>query len=174
MRGSWPAWIGRNPPCRLPPAHQGLKIWCAGREWSSSVIAAGGPSPAGDKPPRYIFSLRARDGTWVSRIRVRDMLSYQSLMPAGAGAPRYENRCDPHLPWIPSCARITMAMQRPHKRMKMVGHRVFSNCMAVLPVPSPFWIPAFAGMTRWVAGIYPGSESGTCFRAKPRIEKEEC
>ena len=26
-----------------------------------------------------------------SRIGVRDMLSYQSLMPAGAGTPRYEN-----------------------------------------------------------------------------------
>ena len=30
-------------------------------------------------------------GSDSSRIGVRDMLSYQSLMPAGAGTPRYEN-----------------------------------------------------------------------------------
>ena len=29
----------------------------------------------------------------------------------------------------------------------------------------PVWIPAFAGMTRWVAGTYPGSGSGTCFHS---------
>ena len=45
----------------------------------------------------------------------------------------------------------------------MVGGRVLAYCMAVLPLP--FWIPAFAGMTRWAAGAYPGSESGTCFHS---------
>ena len=30
-----------------------------------------------------------------------------------------------------------MALRRPHKRMKMVGGRVFAYCMAVLPHPSP-------------------------------------
>ncbi len=43
-----------------------------------------------------------------------------------------------------------MASRRPHKKMKMVGRRVLAYCMAVLPLP--FWIPAFAGMTRWAAG----------------------
>ena len=32
-----------------------------------------------------------RDGKHSSRIGVRDMPSYQSPMPAGAGTPRYEN-----------------------------------------------------------------------------------
>ncbi len=32
-----------------------------------------------------------------------------------------------------------------------------------LASPLPFWIPAFAGITRWAAGAYPGSWSGTCF-----------
>ena len=34
-----------------------------------------------------------------------------------------------------------------------------------LTPPHPLWIPAFAGMTKWVAGVYPGSWSGTCFRS---------
>ena len=34
-----------------------------------------------------------------------------------------------------------------------------------LAPPLPVWIPAFAGMTRWVAGTYPGSKSGTCFHS---------
>ena len=62
------------------------------------------PPLAGDKPQLYIsliqFSAvvatriavgvagRCRNS---SRIGVRDMRSYQSLMPAGAGTPRYEN-----------------------------------------------------------------------------------
>ena len=66
------------------------------------------PTPAGDKPlasrslrPRYIFSFRHRssDARFAraepalrligvpSRIGARDMLSYQSLIPAGAGTP---------------------------------------------------------------------------------------
>ena len=44
-----------------------------------------------------------------------------------------------------------------------MGGRVLAYCMAVLPLP--FWIPAFAGMTRWAAGAYPGSWSGTCFHS---------
>ena len=40
---------------------------------------------------------------------------------------------------------------------------VFFHPLVVFPIP-PLWIPAFAGMTRLVAGVYPGSESGTCFR----------
>ena len=48
------------------------------------------------------------------------MLSYQSLMPAGAGTPRYE-----------SCV--------------VVGGDVWVPCVPPLP---PLWIPAFAGMTR--------------------------
>ena len=36
------------------------------------------------------FSHSAIDGRFVSPIRIRDMLSYQSLMPAGAGTPRCE------------------------------------------------------------------------------------
>ena len=32
---------------------------------------------------------------------------------------------------------ITMALRRPHKRMKMVVRRAFAFCMAVLPLSSP-------------------------------------
>ena len=62
------------------------------------------PTPAGDKPPRYRIPAVAGttrpvgatgthgcDGRNLSRIGVRDMLSYQSLMPAAAGTPSYEN-----------------------------------------------------------------------------------
>ena len=59
-------------------------------------------------------------------------------------------------------AGITMAMRRPHKRMKMPGLWLWYRGLAP---PLPVWIPAFAGMTRWVAGTYPGSESGTCFHS---------
>ena len=61
------------------------------------------PTPAGDKPPRYGIPAVAGttrpigatgthgcDGSNLSRIGVRDMLSYQSLMPAASGTPRYE------------------------------------------------------------------------------------
>ncbi len=41
--------------------------------------------------PALRVSLWTLDRSRPSRIEVRDMLSYQSLMPAGAGAPRYEN-----------------------------------------------------------------------------------
>ena len=41
--------------------------------------------------PALHFSHSAIDGRFVSPIRIRDLLSYQSLMPAGAGTPRCEN-----------------------------------------------------------------------------------
>ena len=81
----------------------------------------------------------------------RDLLSWESLMPAGAGTPRYEN----WMHWL------------------VGGFRRLATTL-------PSWIPAFAGMTiggplidgdaangrmRSTAGaVYPGSESGTCFR----------
>ena len=37
------------------------------------------------------------------------------------------------------------------------------HCMVVLPIP--FWIPAFAGMTKRGARVYPGSESRKCFHS---------
>ena len=69
------------------------------------------PTPAGDKPPRYIFSFRHRPSVYnsarfaggepASRLiegrgifvndESGDLFWYQSLMPAGAGTPRYEN-----------------------------------------------------------------------------------
>ena len=43
----------------------------------------------------------------------------------------------PYLPWIPTSEGITISLRGTHKRMKMVGRRVFAYCMAVLPHPSP-------------------------------------
>ena len=81
------------------------------------------------------------------------MLSYQSLMPAAAGAPRFEN-------WV-------------HWLMEGSG-------VVCAPHPTPGWGQALAlhfsfdpGLSlfgrRWLvspagAGNDPGSESGTCFR----------
>ena len=76
----------RNRSCRLAPAHEGMKIGCIGWWESSSVIATTRTSPLDSR-------LRGNDemsGGSLSRIGVRDMLSYQSLVPAGAGTPRYE------------------------------------------------------------------------------------
>ena len=57
-----------------------------------------------------------------------------------------------------------MVLRRPHKRMKM-GRRVsFFHRLVALPLP-PLWIPAFAGMTKSVAGVYPGSELRTCIHS---------
>ena len=42
--------------------------------------------------------------------------------------------------------------------------RVFPSSGGLTPT-HPFWIPAFAGMTRCVAGVYPGSWSGTCIHS---------
>ena len=73
-------------------------------EGSGVVCAPPTPPLAGDKPQRYIsliqFSAVVATRIAVgaagrcrnpSRIGVRDMRSYQSLIPAGAGTPRYDN-----------------------------------------------------------------------------------
>ena len=87
---------------------------------------------AGAKPERYIFLSRIaavhvgqvivgvlRPYRNLSRIGVRDLLSYQSLTPAAAGISRYEKlgrrlveefegHCrHPRLPWIPASAGMT-------------------------------------------------------------------
>ena len=86
---------------------------------------------AGDEPQTYIFLCllsAVHVGQEVvgiactyrnlSRIGVRDMLSYQSLMPAVAGTPRYE--------------------MRPGRW----------RSLSVMGATPPLWIPAFAGMTK--------------------------
>ncbi len=79
-----------------------------GQPYYDAVSTSRGRLPAvplaGDKPERYIFLSRIaavhvgqvivgvlRPYRNLSRIGVRDMLSYQSLMPAVAGTPRYES-----------------------------------------------------------------------------------
>ena len=69
------------------------------------------------------------------------------------------------------------APPRPQRGTSPSPRVVFDR--TTFPSPHPFWIPAFAGMTnggperRWDAAnhelqaaeaVYPGSESGTCFR----------
>ena len=152
------------------------------------------PPLAGDKPQRYISLIQfsavvaTRMAVGVagrcrnpSRIGVRDMCSYQSLMPVGAGTPRYENwgcwlvevswvSLVPPLDSGPvsgygACFRANRSsrLAPAHQGMKMrPGSR---KCLGVVGATLPLWIPAFAGMTNSVAGtIHPGSESGTCFR----------
>ena len=50
-------------------------------------------------------------------------------------------------------AGITMALRRPHKEDENGVTGGFSPSSGGLTPPHPFWIPAFAGMTRWVAGV---------------------
>ena len=95
-------------------------------------------------------------GRWRNRSRlgVRDMLSYQSLIPAVAGTPRYENwvhwlkegfRCRPSSPTPP------LAGDKPQRYISpsTLGGRCLGD---------GGWCRRSGG------GIDPGSESGTCFR----------
>ena len=89
-----------------------------------------------------------------SRIGVRDMPSYQSLMPAVAGTPRYQNcvhrsiegfrcrLCPRPAPWLGTSPSPT-----------------FLSCDPGLSLFGRRWLVSPAG-----AGIDPGSESGTCLR----------
>ena len=74
-----------NRSCRLPPAHQGMKM--GARRWKSLGVVGAAP------PPPLDSRLRGNDewgvaGALESRLSA---FSYQSPMPAGAGTPRYEN-----------------------------------------------------------------------------------
>ena len=106
-----------NRSCRLPPAHQGMKIRSCDLVWRVGTVdsATPHPDPSGGQAPAlrpsvYNFLIppstiglqfgtfrRRRAGTegdWRAHplwIGVRGMLSCQSLMPVGAGTPRYEN-----------------------------------------------------------------------------------
>ena len=83
---------------RLVPAHQGMKsgMWFGTGE-SARWILLRTPTPAGDKPPRYIFSFRLiglQFGTWRAGIKV-DWRAHPGSGPgcafvpiAGAGTPR--------------------------------------------------------------------------------------
>ena len=74
----------------------------------------------------------------------------------------------PHPLWIPAFPGITMALRRPHKRLKMVGRRPVQRGRTsgahwagdepqrYNPLSPPLWIPAFAGMTKWGAGLTKG------------------
>ena len=98
----------------------------------SGVVCAAHPAPSWGQAPALHFSLATLDcpglGGWFagrrrSRIGVRDMLSYQSPMPAAAGTPRYEKPelclgttnwhagfCDaPPRPQRGTCPRATFA-----------------------------------------------------------------
>ena len=92
------------------------------------------------------------------------MLSCQSLMPAGAGAPRHENRVRflPPLPplWIPAFANaIWGAILREPSIFVPIAHAGWSGAprhenrvrwLGVVRVPlhpSTLWIPAFVPVT---------------------------
>ena len=75
------------------------------------------------------------------------------LVPAHQGM---KTRGTDSSPWIPAFAGITMALRRPHKRMKMVGRRVgFFHRLVGLPLPTPL----DSGLRRnddWGAGMTKG------------------
>ena len=113
----------------------------------------------------------------LSRIGVRDMLSCQSLMLAAAGTPMYE-KLELWLGTANWRGGFCHAPPRPQRGTSPLPREVFDR--TTFPSPHPFWIPAFAGIddtgrlfagiprhNRNGVGVYPGSESGTCFRANP-------
>ena len=97
------------------------ELWLGTANLHGRFCSCPTPTPAGDKPPRYI-------------------------------------PLSPPL-WIPAKAGITMALRRPHKRMKWwyagrcnVRERAVrlswekASALQSTTCP-PLWIPAFAGMT---------------------------
>ena len=67
------------------------------------------------------------------------MLSYQSLMPAGAGTPRYEKLELWHgtANWHRGFCHAPPPPQRG------------TSLRTTFPSPHPLWIPALAGVTQW-------------------------
>ena len=61
-------YVHSNRSCRLPPARQGMKaevvVWYS--ELARRILPRPTPTPAGDKPPRYIFSFRHRPSVYNS------------------------------------------------------------------------------------------------------------
>ena len=76
MEGDWRAHPGSesgtcfhsNRPCRLALAHQGMKSRSCGLVQRIGTVdsATPDPTPAGDEPPRYIFSFRHRPSVYNS------------------------------------------------------------------------------------------------------------
>ena len=81
------------------------------------------------------------------------VFSYQSLMPAGAGRPRYEN----WVHWLIEGSGVVCATH-PAPSWGQAPALHFS-CDPGLSLFGRRWFVSPAG-----AGIHPGSESGTCFR----------
>ena len=87
------------------------------------------------------------------------MLSYESQMPAAAGTRRSEK---PEL-WFGTANRPGGFCHAPPRRQWGTSPSHY------MPLSPPLWIPAFAGMTIrrasvYPGSVYPGSESGMCFR----------
>ena len=69
------------------PARHGIHA-CTGNDGGAR---AGREPSVGQAHALQVWPARGRDRSHLSRIRVRDLLSCQSLMPVAAGKPRYEN-----------------------------------------------------------------------------------
>ena len=129
---------------------------------------AGGTTPPGairESPLQEILAGVAgaghpcsESGTWFRTNRsCRLAPAHQGMKTGGAHSSH----------WIPAEAGITVALRRPHKRMKIVGRRAFACCMAVLPHSPPLLDSGLRRNDEWeaVGTVYPGSGSGTCFRS---------
>ena len=68
----------------------------------------------------------------------------------------------PYLPWIPTSEGITIALRGTHKEDEDGGTPGFCLLYGGLAPLLPFWIPAFAGMTRpaglmrWLVEVFAG------------------
>ena len=95
-----------NRSCRLVPAHQGMKSRSCGlvQRMARRILPRPDPTPAGDKPPRYIFSFRHRPSVYNR---------HAGLEPAHEGMKmRGRWRClgvvgATHPLWIPAFAGMT-------------------------------------------------------------------
>ncbi len=155
---------------------------CENRElWFGTANRHGGfchapPRPQRGTSPRATFShsaighrstirqvspVESRDGgrlEGASRIGVRDMLSCQSLMPAGAGTPRYEK---PEL-WFGTANRHGGFCHAPPRPQRGTSPSRYD------PLSPPLWIPAFAGMRNRGAGMTRTRNGGVQRRDRKR------
>ena len=125
-----------NRSCRFAPAHQGMKSRSCGLVQRIGTVdsAEPHPDPSGGQAPALHFlippsAIGVQFGTfrrWRAGIEVDWRAHFRTNRPS----------------------RLVPA----HQGMKMRPGRW--KCLGVVGATLPLWIPAFAGMTRWVAGIY--------------------
>ncbi len=103
--------------------------------------------------PALHVSLWTLDMSRPSRIGVRDMLSYQSLMPAGAGTPRYEI----WVHWLREGFRCGLWPRTPHPAGEKPQRYIPSSTLG----------SRCSGDGRWCRRPVPDATPGACRELEP-------